>query len=327
VTATGARLASALVLALAAGAGGGCTVGSGSGSAVGPLYVLGCNTKGSPTNLGSPLTPVCFNLAPTFFAGTPIEDLPMATMPANRLTIRMQTTGSGIQGASTTQVFGSNTFTVDVLNAFQVARCLRGRCLPDGTPDWDTRNVANLTGGFTDTPWCDWGPNPCAGGGVDGGVAADGGPADGAAPDGGSPADGGELVEGIPSDPTCSAQAQTRAVPGRRPLIHLGPLEYVIAQLYPVGTCPSAFLVGIAVEGSIDFIQFGQATSLATINPDFKVNFGERLEANFHAVLQDNRVVNKINTLQMVPAPEIGGQLDGFFDFILDRGRAAQPFP
>jgi hypothetical protein len=123
----------------------------------------------------------------------------------------------------------------------------------------------------------------------------------------------------------CSEQAIMR--PGPRPLIHFGPLEYVTAALTPIGTCPTARLTGTAVDGWIQFINFGQATSAATISSDFKVNFNEQLTANFHAILQDDRVVTEINTLQMRMPPQIGGALDGFFDFTFERGRAAQPFP
>jgi hypothetical protein len=65
----------------------------------------------------------------------------------------------------------------------------------------------------------------------------------------------------------------------------------------------------------------------AVVDPDFKVNFGERLHANFHVVLQDGTVVGAIMDRIPVPAPRMGGTLDGYFDFDLDRGRAAQPFP
>jgi hypothetical protein len=225
---------------------------------------------------------------------------------------------------------------INVTNTAEVARCLRGHCQADGTPDWDTRNVAALTGGTTDQIWCDWGPNPCAGGVQYAGANA--GPPDGGtlSDAGAAVVDGGVLQAGVPFTPSadtvmCTAKANSTTdttMPAMaRPLIHLGPLEYVTLSLAPMGTCPSARLVADAVEGTIDFIQFGQAETLKVISPNFKVNFGERLQANFHAVLQDERVVRAINTLQMVQPAEIGGATDGFFDFILDRGRAAQPFP
>jgi hypothetical protein len=328
VTPRRALLATTLALA---GAGAGCTVGSGAGSAVGPLYVVGCNTRNGPLSLGTFDTPACFNLNPSFFAANPTEEFSGSQLPSNRLTIRMQTDGNAVTGAYMNFVYGSDAFYIEVLNSFQVARCLRGRCNADGTPDWDTRNVADLTGGFTDQVWCDWGPNPCAGGVTAAGAAG------GGVPDGGPPADAGVFADGggalgtgppfVPSAQTvmCSAQAIER--PLTRPLIHFGPLEYVTAALTPIGTCPTARLTGTAVDGWIDFIEFGQATTAGSIGSDFKVNFGEKLQASFHAILQDDRVVTEINTLQMRMPPQIGGALDGFFDFTFERGRAAQPFP
>lgn len=313
-----------VLAALAGVAGGGCTVGSGAGSGVGPLYVVGCDTRNDVNNYGTFTDPACFDLAPTFFAGTPIEDLTGAVFPSNRLIIRMQTTGYGVNGAYNNTVYGSNIFTIDVLNAYQVARCLRGRCI-DGAPDWDTRHVSDLTGGVTDQLWCDWGPNPCAGG-----VMTDAGVDDAGLSDEGAFSDAGALAAGppfLPSAETTMCADKAVVQPLVRPLIHLGPLEYITASLQPFATCPTARLTGAAVEGWISFTQFGQAETLTSITPDFKVNFGERLQASFHAILQDDRVVTAINHLQMVMQPQIGGELNGFFDFILDRGRAAQPFP
>ena len=66
------------------------------------------------------------------------------------------------------------------------------------------------------------------------------------------------------------------------------------------------------------------------LDPAFKVNFGERLHATFHVVLEDDRVLTAQQTGTPggpVPDPVIGGTLDGAFDFDLVRGRAAQPFP
>jgi hypothetical protein len=60
---------------------------------------------------------------------------------------------------------------------------------------------------------------------------------------------------------------------------------------------------------------------------DFKVNFGERLRANFHVVLQDDRVITAERMGLPLPSPRFGATLDGRFDLDLVRGRAAQPFP
>jgi hypothetical protein len=330
------RRAAPLVLAALGALG--CTVGSGAGSAVGPLYALGCDQSTTPADLGTFATPRCFDLSPTFFAGNPIEDVaPLTgvtpTMPTNRLIIRMQRDGNGADS--------TDSFVVDVQNTFEVARCLRGRFLPDGRPDWDTREVTSLSGGVTGVPWCDWGAAAPDGGVVD----AERGVFDGSVEirqDNIPPAqdvsqatatftpaetNGGQTFLASPDTVVCEARAVTRPTPGSRPLIHFGPLEYVRASLVPLATCPSVRLVGVAVEGSIDFIQFGEATQVTVLSRDFIVNFGQRLQANFHALLQDQRVTTAIQTRMLVPTPQMGGAIDGYFDFDLDRGRAAQPFP
>ena len=55
--------------------------------------------------------------------------------------------------------------------------------------------------------------------------------------------------------------------------------------------------------------------------------YDDRLHANFQAVLEDDRVVTAMYSLRLPPPPDIGGTLDGFFDFYLRRGRSAQTFP
>ena len=111
---------------------GGCTVGSGSGSAMGPLWVLGCN-QGS--NFGTQQAQECFNLEPAFFAGDPIDDLTTGTN-MNRLVIRMQRTGQA------TEYNDVLYFQVD--NSFEVARCVRGR-VTNGMQDVDTVSYTHLT--------------------------------------------------------------------------------------------------------------------------------------------------------------------------------------
>ncbi len=57
------------------------------------------------------------------------------------------------------------------------------------------------------------------------------------------------------------------------------------------------------------------------------MNFGERLWANFHVELEDDAVRRADEDSKPRPDPRLGGMLDGYFDFILERGRVAQPFP
>ena len=185
----------------------------------------------------------------------------------------------------------NDTLAFDIQNSLQVARCVRGATV-GGVGDWD---MADATMGA----WCDWSG---AGGGADGG-AADGG-------------------TGVP-----------------RARIQLTEGGYVQASLALLQTCPldeGASLVGHSKSGWIEFLDFGSAAQ-PNLDPalrtpfdpgtDFKVNFGERLRANFHIELEDDRVIVARRMNLPLPSPRIGGTLDGRFDFDLERGRAAQPFP
>jgi hypothetical protein len=276
---------------------GGCTVGNGNGSAIGPIYLLGCSED---SNYGTKEMPKIFNLDPSFFAGEPIEDIAVA-LPMNHLVIRMQRNGNRIEV--------NDTLYIDVQDAYEVARCVRGRTV-GGVPDWDQRmTTSTYTIQPTTTPWCDWSgtASPPADGGVDGG--ADGGLGDGG-------------VDAGPPPPAGHAR------------IHLGTEEFIRSSLSLLFTCHQATVVGVAFDGWIDFLDFGPAAQpdllpedRAMIERNFKVNFGDRLRANFHIVLNDERIVASIKALMPPPAPKIGGTLDGFFDFDLERGRGAQPFP
>ena len=301
-----------LALALAASA---CTVGSGAGSAVGSLFVVSCDDSNSRAQM-NPAPP--YSLDPTFFAGEPIEDVcpSPGTCPGphmNRLLIRLQRTGNAIEV--------TDTLYFDVDNALQVAECLRGQ-VKNGVPSWDTRLVTGADGAtIPGLPWCDWRAVP------DGGVAdaggADGGVADAAAADSGA-ADAGAADAGPPVVMTATI-----------PRINLSTQDYVRASLAPLGTCVDARSVAVALPGSwIEFQNFGSADQSnlppamrTDLDGDFKVNFGERLRASFHLVLGDEAVEYAIQTRAAVPAARIGGELDGMFDFDLERGRAAQPFP
>jgi hypothetical protein len=276
---------------------GGCTVGSGSGKADGTLFVAGCSGTGSQD------LPPPYELKPTFFAGEPIEDIcpPPGNCPGvhtNRLLIRMQRTGNRVEI--------NDTLYFDIQNAFEVARCVRGKTT-GGQPQWDTRFVSNPDGTLTTMPWCDW--NAGAVGTVDAGTDAGAGGGDAGAP---------------------------AAMTGARARINLSTADYVRASLAPLYTCVEARVVGVAAKGSwIEFQDFGLAAqpnipdpeARDAVNSDFKVSFGQRLRALFHLELADQFVINAIKNRDPVPAPHLSGTLDGSFDFDLDRGRAAQQFP
>ena len=253
------------------------------------LKVLGCGiegqNRGTPTdggNVGDPNTvvePSYYSLEPSFFAGEPIEDT-SSGFPLNRLIIRMQHDGRGVEV--------NDTLYFDVANSYEVARCLRGRTV-NGVPDWrvEIRDYRDMV---IDN-WCDW------------------------------------------------------SAGGDYPRIRLHPDGLVHASLSPLRTCPipprgagtgGARVTGSAADGWVEFINFGTAGQVGVPSemrepvrdPNFKVNFGERLRANFHIDLADDREISAPRRNEPEPTViRLDGYLDGFFDFDFDRGRAAQAFP
>ncbi len=292
-------------------AGAGCTVGDGNGAGSGPLYVQGC-TGGK--DYGTATVPQQFDLQPHFFAGEPIEDISgadPATRPANpvnRLVMRIQRNGNRIEV--------NDTLYFDALNVYEVGRCVRGRINPmDGTPDYLTRGLTDPMTGLSNGPaWCDWSGAGQVDGGADtdAGAGTDGGPAMG--PDAGAVA--------LP-------------VSGRRARINFGPEELMRSSLSLLYTCHGDNLVGIGKSGWIDFQDFGGAAQPdrppemrdAIKQSEFKINFGDRLRATFHVDFEDQHIYGAIHDRLPVPASAMHGSMDGFFDFDLERGRAAQPFP
>jgi hypothetical protein len=306
----GAGLASRIWIAGALGVlaalAAGCTVGSGSGAASGPIFVLGCFPNNGNYGDGPDATRP-FDLQPTFFAGEPTEDIGdvAVSQPANLLTIRLQRNGNRIEI--------NDTLYFDILNSYEVARCVRGRIDPrDGMPDWDQRMTTDFHGEtLTSTPWCDWSGTAQVG---DGGADASDGGAD--AGDGG--ADAGDAGPRVP-----------------RAVIHLTTEDMVRSSLSLLFTCHQADVVANSFGGTIEFEEFGSAAEPNLppemrhgIPKDFKINFGDRLRARFHVVLNDERIWGAVKTMMPVPTmPRIGGEVSGYFDFDLERGRAAQPFP
>jgi hypothetical protein len=294
---------SACVLAAA-----GCTVGGGSGSAKGSLWVTGCSDNLSSPNLGTPTAPAAYDLQPTFFAGEPIEDLATGATHKNRLILRMQRTGLAIQY--------NDTLYFDVENSYEVARCVRGRTI-NGQPDW---KLSEPLYNQTRVDWCDWtGYAFTDGGAVD--AAIDGGPPDAGGGDAGA-SDGGASLDGGMS------------VMAQYPKIHVTPDTDLRSSLALLTSCPTANVSADASGGWIQFMDFGSAEQgdvpaemRSAVDPDFVINFGGRLRANFHLDLQDAQVIYARENNLPAPDPLIGATLDGFFDFILERGRAAQVFP
>ena len=287
---------------------GGCTVGSGSGSASGSLFVIGCN-EGANFGMDEPdggIAATSYNMQPSFFAGATTQQLAQGQDQMNQIAIRMQNSGLSIMYTDTLY------FTVK--NSYQVARCLRGRTIK-GQPDWNvTEPLPPSLGTASDpnptTDWCDWSAN----------AFTDGGPPDGAtagAPDAGASLDGG------------------MSVMAQYPRIHLTAYTDVISSIALNATCPGALVTAGAIDGWIEFQNFGSAEE-ADVLPEnrqavpanFVINYSDRLRANFHVVLQDSHFISAVmDNYPMPTTSHVGGTLDGYFDFDLTRGRAAQPFP
>src|SRR3954447_19450217 len=114
---------SLISVAVVAAVAGGCNdIGSGSGSATGPLWILGCQDGKA---FGTPEMPKDFDLAPSFFAGEPIEDI-AGIPPMNRLIISMKHNGNAVEI--------NDTLYFDIRDSAQIARCIRGRTV-GGVPD------------------------------------------------------------------------------------------------------------------------------------------------------------------------------------------------
>ncbi len=304
------RISIAGALGVLASFAGGCTVGGGSGAASGPIYVLGCYPNGSDytsdsTDKGGPKF---FDLQPTFFAGDPTEDIGdvAVSQPANLISIHVQRNGNRIEI--------NDLLSFDIQNSYEVARCVRGRTV-NGVPDWDQRTTTSIFGEMpTKTPWCDWTGKATVG---DGGAsdAGDGGGSDAGDGGGSDAGDGG--------------------VTAPRAVIHLTTEDIVQASLMLAFTCHQANLIGVSFDGTLEFLDFGNAAQSNITSPDmrdpvpkdFKINFGDRLRARFHVVLNDQRIAGAIKMLMPIPKPLMGGTIDGYFDFDLERGRGAQPFP
>ncbi|HXJ18955.1 MAG TPA: hypothetical protein VMT03_01890 [Polyangia bacterium] len=293
----GVELAAGLVLA-AAVASAGCAVGSGAGVAEGELFELGCGKLTGPGGQG---TPVPYSLKPVFFAGEPIEAPTMTNpYPMNQLRIRMQDNGLAVQYA--------DVLTFEVENSYEVGRCLRGRTV-NGQPDW---NVNETLPDGTPTWWCDWSATGFSdGGALDAGTVMPGGPDAAISLDGG-----------------VSMMATV-------PRIHLTPYTDLRASLATLSTCGITNVVGLANDGWIQFEYFGGAEEPNTppdqrsaVPGNFVIQYGDRMRANFLLTLTDQAIIAAMEQNQPPPQmAQIGGWLQGYFDFNLERGRSAQPFP
>lgn len=134
------------------------------------------------------------------------------------------------------------------------------------------------------------------------------------------------------------------------PRLRVGVDQPIRVNLVPRATCPPHTPEGVrnviatavsteAAEGAweswIEFEDFGLAAQPGVaraqrpdIDPNFKLDYGQRLHARaFKLLLNDDRVLKAIKRGDQPPEPEVGGALDGWFDFDLERGQGAQTFP
>jgi hypothetical protein len=281
-----------------------CSVGQGVGAASGLLFEYGCTKSGDycsdtlDMDSGAPFcgtekVPVPYDLHPSYFAGDPIDDLreynasPQQIMN-NRLIIRLQRSGK--------QIELNDVLTFDVINSYEVARCVRGRVYTDtsGTlvNDWDPddcyRDPSN--------------PDPSAPGRVR--IQYDS-----------------VVHASISLHATCSANLVASAVSSPVP------------ESYT--TTPKPKITDGSWTSWVEFKEFGTASQdrNKAVSGQFHVGLGDRIFASsFKLKLVDDAVVNAAMNNLDTPQAEIGGTLGGDattgrFDFDLRRGQGAQFFP
>jgi hypothetical protein len=282
-----------------------CSVGKGSGAASGILYEYGCNDNGdycsAPGVCGTEANPVPYDLAPTFFAGEPIDDLREynagSAIMDNRIIIRLQRSGKRIEV--------NDVLTFDVPSVYEVARCVRGRVDPTtGLHDWkDTTCFRAL----------DTGPGRLR-------IQFDS-----------------DIQASLDLGSTC----MRKLPPGSpsRPTDLVGSAVSAEVPLSYATAAPPMVANG-AWESWVEFQEFGSASqndrqpeARDPISPKFHIEFGERIYAtSFYLTLVDDAVVDAAIKNLPRPQPQIGGTLGGDpttgrFDFDLQRGQGAQSFP
>jgi hypothetical protein len=132
------------------------------------------------------------------------------------------------------------------------------------------------------------------------------------------------------------------------PRLRVGPGFPVRASMALRKSCPGNPYVVASARGTspgtedatsdkwdswIELREFGEAavrSSGEDVKPAFKVEFGERLFADsFHLELIDDKTLRAEldKSALVIPEPDVKGSVDGFFDFLLERGQGAQTFP
>jgi hypothetical protein len=274
----------------------GCSVGQGTGAASGKLFVLNCSSAGdycdSSGVCGTPSAPADYDLKPDFFAGEPIDQLsqfPLSGSPLsgseprmNRVTIRLQRSGK--------QIENTDALFFDVVDSYEVARCVRGREIPvAGQPnqhDYDDRYCFR---------------------------ASTTGPARVRI----------SVVGGIVHATLSPAMTCTRPVDATADDVF--PDDGVVQ---PVDSGAFESWIEFADFGSAAQNDQLDPTTRTPVSDTFRIQLEDQLHASaFSLTLQDEKVVTAQENLVPPLAPDIGGSLTGWFDFKLERGQSAQIFP
>ena len=107
--------------------------------------------------------------------------------------------------------------------------------------------------------------------------------------------------------------------------VDVGPNTNVRATLSLNQSCPMPEVIPI-LEGVINFAQFGDANN-GHVAADFRLGFADRLQAvfNFHVI--DVRAATLGGTGNVPIDPAVGGEISGYFDFVVRQGQRAQSYP
>jgi hypothetical protein len=198
----------------------------------------------------------------------------------NRITIRLQRSGK--------QIENNDALFFDVVNSYEVARCVRGREIA-GQPnqhDYDDRYCFRAS--------------PTGPGRVRISVV------------------GGIIHSTLNPLMTCTRPVAATADDAF-------PVDGVV-QMVDNGAWQS--WVEFTDFGSAAQNEQVDPTLRTAVDPAFKIELDQRLNATaFYLTLQDEKVVVAQEQLQPPPNPDIGGWLSGQFDFDLKRGQGAQIFP
>jgi len=89
-------------------------------------------------------------------------------------------------------------------------------------------------------------------------------------------------------------------------------------------SCPQPE-VSPTLVGTMNFEIFGSAS--AHVTPNFEIAFGDRVRATFTFNVVDVRAATLGGTGSVPTDPAVGGQLSGFYDFIVRQGNGEQSFP